>query len=680
MLARARRGTHATHHAPGLHVKADVPQDVSRQTPDRQDQAPCYAHLHTLLAHTSTLAHSRQTPDQSLKALNTSQHSTAQHSTAQHGHHVITPGAPRALVVWHLYRSYHAAAEEEEGYSSYPAAAHTSANHYMVSESSGESSGDEDGQQQQQRGLSPADRGLQRPLNLPAPIPFLFPSTLGGPLVYEPPPPPPPPPPPAQRPRPQTHASTKVSLHRVQNHNQVQRERLTTFIADVHVLARHTTFFIKYYLADHPLHDFPDITHKHINYCNAQGFAPIRMQNCQQTTAYTATSILTNLKVNIQEHFMQMFLRYVNERLEFPTEEELARLRRLERTVLDELWALFPPQDEPLAYSLAVDAMAYLGAYCELSRLYERCGMRLFSAIPLRKSRIHSSVRIDTLILATHILGLSRRHMGKFTDPRKQGLWGQFLNVNDKVFKHRKKLGLKFDGTISTNGYSATIHFKKPGLKYGHRARKRSKAQMREEVKQLYFEHHIAELREAPNIVSNDPGEHDLLFCRDIKKERPFRSTPSSTLSPSPSPPSPPVTIPTIPFVQHSVAAFSQCTTPYQIHIQSMGSRDKVSVLSRDMTEQKINASIAEMESHIPSHKSMNIEAFSAFIVDHVHADPALDEFYQDEIHVARRFKAFSLWQKSESKLIKNMRCLYGKHFLVILGDWSDAGKTMRFQ
>ncbi|KAI8826204.1 uncharacterized protein EV422DRAFT_157752 [Fimicolochytrium jonesii] len=116
----------------------------------------------------------------------------------------------------------------------------------------GESSGDEDGQQQQpQRGLSPADRGLQRPLNLPAPIPFRFPSTPGS-LVYEPLPPPPPPPP-AQRPRPQTHACTKVSLHRIhnQNHqNQVQRERLRTFIGNVHILARHTTFFLKYYLGE----------------------------------------------------------------------------------------------------------------------------------------------------------------------------------------------------------------------------------------------------------------------------------------------------------------------------------------------------------------------------------------------------------------------------------------------
>ncbi|KAI8821429.1 uncharacterized protein EV422DRAFT_619774 [Fimicolochytrium jonesii] len=445
-----------------------------------------------------------------------------------------------------------------------------------------ESSGDDDGQHQH-RGLSLVDRGLQHPLNLPAPIPFRFPSTPGGSLAYEPPPPPP-----VQRRRQQTHACTKISLPQIhnQNHqNQVQRERLTTSIGNVHILARHTTFFLKYYLADHPLHDFPDITDKHISvmfellnnpgyngnpviaqelrpwvqdHCDVHGFASIRMQNCQQTAAYTAQSILTNLKVNVQEHFMQMLLRYINERIglkqvalhlwrarvnraqrreyyqrvrqftkfgtfeEFPTEEEFARLTRLERTVLDELWALCPPQDEPLAYSLAVDAMPYLGAYCELSRLYERRGMRLFSAIPLRKSRIRSSVRIDTLILGTHILDVGRRRMGKLTDERKRELWGQFINVNDKVFKHRKKLGLKFDGSISTDGYSVTIHFKKPGLKYGHRARKRSKAQMREEVKQLYFEHHIAKLREAPNIVCIDPGKRDLLFCRDIEKERPF--------------------------------------------------------------------------------------------------------------------------------------------------------------
>ncbi|KAI8818635.1 uncharacterized protein EV422DRAFT_621805 [Fimicolochytrium jonesii] len=230
----------------------------------------------------------------------------------------------------------------------------------------GESSGDEDGQQhQQQRGLSPVNRGLQCPPNLPAPIPFRFPSTPGGSLVLEPPPPPP-----VQRPRPQTHAGTKVSLHQViHNQNQAQRERLTTFIGNVHVLARHTTFFLKYYLADHPLRDFPDITNKHISVMfellNNPGYNgnPVI---AQETAAYTAMSIFTNLKVNVQEHFMQMFLRYVNERLglkqverhlrraqqrhyyrcvrqctkyatfeEYPTEEELARLTRLERTILD---------------------------------------------------------------------------------------------------------------------------------------------------------------------------------------------------------------------------------------------------------------------------------------------------------------------------------------------------------
>ncbi|KAI8820529.1 uncharacterized protein EV422DRAFT_596745 [Fimicolochytrium jonesii] len=300
------------------------------------------------------------------------------------------------------------------------------------------------------------------------------------------------------------------------------------------------------------------------------------MRNCQQTAAYTATSILTNLKVNVQEHFMQMFLRYVNERLglkqvkrhlrraqrrryyrcvrqftkyatfeEYPTEEELARLTRLERTILDELWALFPPQIEPLAYSLAVDAMPYLGELCPAPTVSSRASMSAVECACFPLSRCAN-------LESSHLFG---------------------------------------------------------------------------------------QLRDAPNIVSIDLNKRNLLFRRDIKKERLFRYTSN----------------------QQAVETKSR-------------------YFQRDMRERKINAGIAEMESHIPSHRSMNIEAFSAFIVDYEHADPTLDGFYQDEIHVARRFKAFSLQQKSESKLIKNMRRLYGKHFSVILGDWSDAGKTMRFQ
>ncbi|TPX67552.1 hypothetical protein SpCBS45565_g03777 [Spizellomyces sp. 'palustris'] len=115
-----------------------------------------------------------------------------------------------------------------------------------------------------------------------------------------------------------------------------------------------------------------------------------------------------NLKVNVQEHFMQMLLRYINLRLDvkgqkgqFPPKrkvrkaffshlhylksvflfktipESLDDLSILENEILEEIWSLnlpFPDQDKLLAYLTAIDAMFFLPPYCQLSSLYEKHG------------------------------------------------------------------------------------------------------------------------------------------------------------------------------------------------------------------------------------------------------------------------------------------------------------------
>ncbi|KAI8994282.1 hypothetical protein BC832DRAFT_596378 [Gaertneriomyces semiglobifer] len=208
-----------------------------------------------------------------------------------------------------------------------------------------------------------------------------------------------------------------------------------------------------------------------------------------------------------------------------PAQDDCDNLPAPEWDLLQELWSLIPPQDDCLQYKIVADLLAYIGPYCGLSRLFEQNGMPLFSAIPLRQSRVQSSIHIDTVILATHILGLSRSHIGAITKKRKEELWGQVLRLEKKVFKHRKHLGLEFDYSITTNGYSASIHLKHPALRYGYKRPHRSKAALQQEVKGLYVENHMKELQHAPNIVVIDPNKRDMLFCRDIKERLSFRYT-----------------------------------------------------------------------------------------------------------------------------------------------------------
>ncbi|TPX49605.1 hypothetical protein SeMB42_g02555 [Synchytrium endobioticum] len=142
----------------------------------------------------------------------------------------------------------------------------------------------------------------------------------------------------------------------------------------------------------------------------------------QQPINYLATSIMTNLKVNVQEHFMQMLLKYINLRMDkkgnmkrlpkwsgarnaffarlswikglclsehVPTEEEYASLSDLQQELLDDILTILPPvavgaDAEPVAYLVTVDAMVLFPAYCRLLRLYEYHGYPQFQAIPLR--------------------------------------------------------------------------------------------------------------------------------------------------------------------------------------------------------------------------------------------------------------------------------------------------------
>ncbi|KND02043.1 uncharacterized protein SPPG_02547 [Spizellomyces punctatus DAOM BR117] len=92
------------------------------------------------------------------------------------------------------------------------------------------------------------------------------------------------------------------------------------------------------------------------------------------------------------------------------------KLTAEESELLEEIWLLDLPflVDNPsgLAYAVVVDPMSFLPAYCRLSSLYEKHGFRRFSAIPLRRSLIQSHIRIDTVILYQHILGITRQEQG----------------------------------------------------------------------------------------------------------------------------------------------------------------------------------------------------------------------------------------------------------------------------
>ena len=169
--------------------------------------------------------------------------------------------------------------------------------------------------------------------------------------------------------------------------------------------------------------------------------------------------------------------------------------------------------------------MAFFPSYVALARLYEERNYPLFTAIPLRKTIIQSHVTIDTDILYSSILGISRREANNL--PLDE-LWGQVVNLKSNAFRHRRNKNLSFNGTISTNGTNLSVHLSSPDAHpYGHWTFRHTRAAMQAEINAMYVDHHSEEIRLAPNIIVIDPNKRDTLYCQDRNQSETLRYTSS---------------------------------------------------------------------------------------------------------------------------------------------------------
>ncbi|KND03265.1 uncharacterized protein SPPG_09012 [Spizellomyces punctatus DAOM BR117] len=429
------------------------------------------------------------------------------------------------------------------------------------------------------------------------------------------------------------HTCNKTSFTKAFLPNETYRQRLLDYIAIIHQLADHASHALKFYILYAPT--FPTVNEDTIEailyllnkgeawhprkeakkawrdcllpyvqrYCQIIGFVHPNLRGEQQSVNYLTASMMTNLKVNVQEHFMTMLLRYINLRLDVKGQKQrlplksdarnafFARLRYLksiflfdivpeslddltaeESELLEEIWSLNIPlsDDQPLAYSVAVDPLAFFPAYCKLSGLYERHGFHQFSAIPLRRSLIQSHVRIDTIILYSHLLCITRREAETV---EKVDLWLRVCNLRNKAFRSRR--GMQFEGSVTTDGTSVSVYLKHPEAdKYGKRSGGKKSANTTEaEVKAQYVEKNLPACRAAENVVVIDPNKRDILYCQDSNGTM-FRYTAN----------------------QRAVET---------------GSRR----FAKERQQMKKEAGMDLIESRIPSHKTMNLMDFMRYLL-----------------------------------------------------------------
>jgi hypothetical protein len=148
-----------------------------------------------------------------------------------------------------------------------------------------------------------------------------------------------------------------------------------------------------------------------------------------------------------------------------------------------------------------------------LSRFLEECSSRPFRACPIRTTLIPSYTQIDTTILCQQILDLRRTAMNQMdVFSVKEAVWNKVFRLNRRPFT--KQAGLKFEGTIYSDGVGLTVILQSEPTRAGKkRKRKELNTQDVEEFTNIASMEggHLKRIQE--RVVYIDPNKRDLLYC-----------------------------------------------------------------------------------------------------------------------------------------------------------------------
>ncbi|KAJ3137944.1 hypothetical protein HDU90_001419, partial [Geranomyces variabilis] len=388
----------------------------------------------------------------------------------------------------------------------------------------------------------------------------------------------------------------------------------------------------------------------------------------QNTIAYTATSLVTNLEVNVSVNFMKKLRQYVERR--FRIKAILREFNHVTNKCIrkflckrlwhrfNQLWKLITnldvladgelPAFEPafdavsfdiwgeilcilpadpkslefnLAYAVACEPAKYVGAYCALSRLWQTAQFRHSSRLYLFAPAMFN-------------------HMSPLIQQR---------SSSHKSFRNRGNY--KFSGTIMMDGVDVSVRHvdmtkvtvTTRGRPMMPKPRKLSKAAQRAAVDKLYVDTpenaaviHDCILHPDPNapVVLCDPNVRDMLYLKEYSTDHIMRYTLSQQK-------------------------------------KERKARDCVKECNKDrLRNLPAPGGTGSLEATMPGHKSMLAIDFNQWLAFQVQHRLAFENCYAATIRWRRRrFEALRLARKSEGKFVNRLRKQFGQDPLIIMGD-----------
>ena len=306
-----------------------------------------------------------------------------------------------------------------------------------------------------------------------------------------------------------------------------------------------------------------------------------------------------------------------------------------------------------IAYDVKVEPLKYLPYMITMNRELEKIGKKQFHCFPLRNSTVPKSIDIDTAALLELLKDKDTKNSRSgenAIENSKNSLWNEYFNLKKDLFKYTKEY--TFDHSIKTNGISISTRFilnkyqekkkkrkkKKKNMKngigigigIGIEIESESESESESENKKTnvdefrYLEdHNDKELQEIKDshLVYIDPNKGNLIYCIDDNGIK-FRYTRKQRLK----------------------------------ETQRIKNQNKIKKFKKENDLMKFETKVSTENS-----KTCDYKKFMEYLSVKNLANETLFKYYEEEFIRKLQLRTYINTQRSESKLINNIKKIYGK-------------------
>jgi hypothetical protein len=378
----------------------------------------------------------------------------------------------------------------------------------------------------------------------------------------------------------------------------------------------------------------------------------ISLVNKSHLIDIVAEQIQVCISTNIQEHFIQHFLRFINKTTNEITEDKKElfefkhKLLMLEDTneifnkwKLTHLQHILPTNiNKSIYYDVKVRQFEYLKGLLYMNSVLENQGNKLFQPLPLRNNIIPKNIKFDSACIAELFCpeGEKKSEVLKKITNYQHMLWSSLLNMKHRLFKNKY---YTFHNEITTDGISCSLLFIRKDCKGEENKNKQVNSEDFEYISIEELDTQQLENLKTRNIVGLDPGKHSLVYMMDGQGNK------------------------------------LQYTAP-QRKKESMAKRNQI-ILQREKKINKIN--YYENVLSLQNSKSINYNSFKSYLVEKDRLNIQTIEFYKKEVWRKMKFRQYSYGNKSIDTFLNNIEKTFGENILICYGNWSRSSQMKHF-